>query len=61
MKFLERLARGLLAWDRENKPKALDVPPLWEDLSHSRKLTYECQAERIRDVLRGMKEEEEKK
>ncbi len=60
MKFLERLTKGLLAWDRENKPKTLNIPPPWKDLSYSQKLTYECQAERIRDVLRRMKEEDRK-
>ncbi len=55
MNFLERLIKGLHIWDRENQT-VFNVLP-WENLSSERKLTYQCQAERVRDVLKGMKEE----
>ena len=60
MKFIERLTRGLHTWDQEHK-KSHKMVHTWEELSYNQKLAYECQAERIRDVLRKMKEESSSK
>ena len=57
MKFIERLAKGLHAWDQEHK-KSHKVVHTWEELSYSQKLAYECQADRIRDVLKKMQRRE---
>ena len=56
MKFLERLTKGLHAYDK-GKKKICTVPA-WDELSYTQRLSYECQAERIRIVLRRMKWEE---